>query len=144
MTSLPGSGRLLGLDLGDVRIGVAITDGLQVLATPYSTVKRVGDRKAEFGHIQKLVAENEIVGVVVGEPTNLDGSESIQTSKVHSEVEALEKYLDLPVRLFDERLSSVEGHKSLQKAGLSARSSRDVIDSVAASIILQAYLDSKC
>ncbi len=144
MTEVPNSGRLLGLDLGDVRVGVAISDGLQVLATPYSTIKRVGDRKVEFAQIQELVSENEIVGVVVGEPLNLDGSSSVQTDKVRSEVKALEGVLGIPVQLSDERLSSVEGNKSLQGAGLSGHDRREVIDSVAAAIILQAFLDTNC
>ena len=142
MNEIPNSGRLLGLDLGDARIGVAISDDAQVLATPYSKIKRVGDRRKEFGEIQSLIEENTIAGIVVGEPLNLDGSASVQTEKVRSETNALAKVVAVPVELVDERLSSAQGHKSLTKSGLEARDHKEVIDSVAAAIILQSFIDS--
>ncbi len=141
MNEIPNSGRLLGLDLGDARIGVAISDDAQVLATPYSKIKRVGDRRKEFEEIQYLIEENTIAGIVVGEPLNLDGSASVQTEKVRSETNALAKVVAVPVELVDERLSSAQGHKSLTESGLEARDHKEVIDSVAAAIILQAFID---
>ncbi len=134
--------RALGLDLGSKRIGVAISDSRGSVATPIEVVKRVGDRKREHQMIAGLVAEWEAEIVVVGMPYNLDGSMGIAAKLCKSEAKALREVLAVPVVTYDERLTTVTAERSLKEQHMNADARRQVIDKVAASVILQAWLDS--
>ncbi len=138
MASPPG--RVLGLDLGDVRIGVAISDPERRLAVPVGTVQ-VGRPPGEMRAIADLVAEHGAVMVVMGDPVSMDGSRGTRASHAASFAEALRAFLDVPVVLHDERLSTVEAERSLREAGVTGRRRRSVVDAAAAQIILQAWLD---
>ncbi len=138
MASPPG--RVLGLDLGDVRIGVAISDPERRLAVSVGTVQ-VGRPPGEMRAIADLVAEHAAVLVVLGEPVSMDGSRGTRASHAASFAEALRAFLDVPVVLHDERLSTVEAERSLREAGVTGRRRRSVVDAAAAQIILQAWLD---
>ncbi len=138
MDSPPG--RVLGLDLGDVRIGVAISDPERRLAVSVGTVQ-VGRPPGEMRAIADLVAEHAAVLVVLGEPVSMDGSRGTRASHAASFAEALRAFLDVPVVLHDERLSTVEAERSLREAGVTGRRRRSVVDAAAAQIILQAWLD---
>ncbi len=138
MASPPG--RVLGLDLGDVRIGVAISDPERRLAVSVGTVQ-VGRPPGEMRAIADLVAEHAAVLVVLGEPVSMDGSRGTRASHAASFAEALRSFLDVPVVLHDERLSTVEAERSLREAGVTGRRRRSVVDAAAAQIILQAWLD---
>jgi putative Holliday junction resolvase len=134
--------RALGLDLGERRIGVALCDSGGVLATPYEVVMRSGDRARDHARIAALVEEAGAEVVVVGLPLSLDGSKGPAALGVEAEVAELRDHLGVRVELWDERLSTVEATRRLRSAGVSGRRRRHVIDQVAATVILQAWLDA--
>lgn len=141
-----GRGRAIALDLGERRIGVAVCDSDRTVATPYTTVKRVGDRTVEHGEIEAIVAEVEATAIVVGLPLALDGSEGPAVRKVLSEVKALRKRFDpvgVAVVTHDERHSTTTATRSLQTGGVGTRKGRSVVDQLAASVILQSWIDAR-
>jgi putative Holliday junction resolvase len=135
--------RTLGLDLGDKRIGVAICDTAGTVATPYETLKRVGDRPVEHDLIAAIVADLEAEAIVVGMPYGLDGSVGAAAKKVASEVKALRKRFDIPVETHDERNSTVSAAANLRTQGVKAKRQPEMIDQVAAAVILQSWLDAR-
>lgn len=136
-TSRPG--RALGLDLGDARIGVAISDDERRLAVPLGTV-RTG-APADLRAIGELVHDHAITVVVVGLPLLLSGARGARAAHAERFADALRGVLDVPVELHDERLSTVEAERALRNAGASGRDLRNVVDQNAATVILQAWLD---
>ncbi|HEV7361432.1 MAG TPA: Holliday junction resolvase RuvX [Mycobacterium sp.] len=139
----PGRGRRLGIDVGTVRIGVAASDPDGILATPVETVRR--DRSGKhLRRLAKLVTEWEAVEVIVGLPRTLadrTGSSALDAIDV---AEALaQRVAPTPVRLADERLTTVSAQRSLREAGVRAREQRAVIDQAAAVAILQSWLDQR-
>ena len=133
------SGRILGLDVGDVRIGIAVSDETRLIATPHSVYTRVGwgpDTK----HIQRLYAETKATLIVCGLPRNMDGSVGFQAEKVMGFAEQLRK-AGLPVVFQDERLSTVSAHQALIEGGMRRDGRKGTVDKVAAAVILQSYLD---
>jgi putative pre-16S rRNA nuclease len=138
---MAAAGRILALDLGDVRIGVAISDPDRRLAVPLGTVQ-VGRPPGEMRAIADLVAEHDVSLVVVGEPVSLDGTRGPRASHAASFAEALRAFVRVPVELHDERLSTVEAERRLREAGVTARGRRGVIDAAAAQVILQGWLDA--
>ncbi len=137
------SGRALGIDLGSRRIGVAVSDGDGVLATPYALVERCGDPAGDHRRIADLVDETGAAVVVVGLPRSLDGSEGAAAVAARAEVEDLAAALGIPVETVDERLTTVTAHRQLAAAGLSSRARRRRVDQVAAAVLLQAWLDAR-
>lgn len=133
--------RALGIDFGSKRIGVALSDSGGLLATPYGLIRRVGDRTVEHGEIADLVAETGAEVVVVGVPWSLDGEEGRAAAMVRSEIRGLRKRLDVPVEETDERFTTVTAHQQLAEGGVRSRDRKDTIDAVAASVLLQAWLD---
>jgi putative pre-16S rRNA nuclease len=134
--------RALGLDLGERRIGVALCDSAGTLATPYEVVLRSGDRGRDHRRIAELVAEAGAEVVVVGLPLSLDGTVGPAAARVEAEVAELREHLGVAVEVWDERLSTVEAGRRLQTAGVPGRKRRHVIDQVAATVILQSWLDA--
>jgi putative Holliday junction resolvase len=145
--------RLLGLDLGERRIGVAVSDALGRVALPVGILSRSGDESADHAALARLVAEREAVGVVVGLPLSLDGRRGPQAQLVASEVVRLRRALHVPVVCEDERWTSAEvtaapraaeGRRRPRAAGSRHRHAAPVvIDDLAASRILQRYLDRR-
>lgn len=135
------TGRVLGLDLGDARIGVAISDPDRRIAVPFGTI-HVGRPPGELRAIADLVASNDVALVVVGEPRSMDGSRGTRAVHAASVADALRAFVSVEVVLHDERLSTVEADRSLRDAGLSGRDRKAVIDAAAAQVILQAWLDA--
>ncbi len=133
------SGRILGLDLGDVRIGVAISDPDRRVAVPLGTV-RTG-APADLKAVAALVEENDITLVVVGHPFLMSGVPGTRARHAEGFAEALRASLEVPVVLHDERLSTVEADRALKEAGASSRERRRTVDRSAAAVILQSYLD---
>jgi len=131
--------RVLGLDVGDKNIGVAISDGLGLTAQGIATITRNEWAKA----LKKVVEEYEIDSVVVGIPKMMDGTIGIQGKKVLRFIEELKAEIHLPVILWDERLSTVSAERVLLEADLSRKKRKTLRDKVSAVIILQNYLDSK-
>ncbi len=136
------SGRVLGLDLGDVRIGVAISDPDRRLALPLGTV-HVGRPPGELKAIAGLVADNGVALVVVGHPRSLSGAAGPQARHAEEFAGALRGVLEIPVELQDERLSTVEADRALRDAGATPRERRRAVDAAAAVVILQAWLDAR-
>lgn len=135
-------GRAVGVDFGSRRIGIAVSDAGQMVATPFETIKRVGDRTVEHGRIAEIVDEVSAVVVVVGLPLSLDGSDGRAVDLVRSEVRGLAKRLAIPIEEYDERFTTVEAERSLRLTGTKGRAKRDVIDQVAAAVLLQGWLDA--
>lgn len=135
-------GRAVGVDFGSRRIGIAVSDAGQMVATPFETIKRVGDRTVEHGRIAEIVDEVSAVVVVVGLPVSLDGSDGRAVDLVRSEVRGLAKRLAIPIEEYDERFTTVEAERSLRLTGTKGRAKRDVIDQVAAAVLLQGWLDA--
>jgi putative Holliday junction resolvase len=133
--------RILGLDYGSRRIGVALCDELGMTAQGIATIARK-NREADLGAIADLVRCHGVERVVVGYPLRLDGSEGIQCEKINRFVRRLETLLSLPVIRWDETLSTKEAEELLRERGVRREKRRAVVDRVAASLILQGYLDA--
>lgn len=133
--------RILALDYGSKRIGVALSDELGMTARGLTTIVRKG-RPRDMERISSLVDEYGVETVVIGYPLRLDGTEGIQCKKVSRYAEILGAHLSIPVVTWDESLSTKEAEDILIEANMKRRKRRDVVDKVAAAIILQGYLDS--
>jgi putative Holliday junction resolvase len=135
--------RAVGLDLGQRRIGVALSDSEGRMALPYGTLERARDRGQDHRRIAELVAETEADLVVVGMPISLDGSCGPAARRARREVQALRGVLPVPVETYDERFTTVSAESLLRESVPSGRRRREVIDTTAASVILQGWLDSR-
>jgi len=134
--------RIMALDLGDRRIGVAVSDELGWTAQGIGVVERHRDGR-ELEEIERLVREREVSEIVVGLPRNMDGSIGPRGEICIAFAEMLRGKLQLPVHLWDERLTTVAAERTLLEADVSRRKRRQVVDKLAATLILQHYLDSK-
>ena len=135
--------RVIGLDLGSKRIGVAVSDRSGTIATPLTVLARRGDPAADHRAIAALVTEEEAERVVVGLPLRLDGTIGPAAERALAEAEELATVVAVPVETFDERLTTVSADRALLEAGLRAPARRTVVDKVAAAVMLQAWLDGK-
>ncbi|TMK81735.1 MAG: Holliday junction resolvase RuvX [Actinobacteria bacterium] len=133
------AGRVLGLDLGEARIGVAISDDDRRVAVPFGTV-RTG-APADVKAIAAIVREQGVTEIVVGLPLQLSGRAGEAAEHARTFAGVLREALGVPVSLQDERLSTIEAERALGAAGVRGRDRRRVVDQAAAAIILQAYLD---
>jgi putative Holliday junction resolvase len=131
-------GARLGIDVGRARVGVARSDPDGLLATPVETVPR---DDAAVGRVVALANEYEVVEILVGLPLNLRGEDTPSTTDAREFASAVAEASSLPVRLVDERLSTVSAHAALRNSGRSQRTSRSIVDQVAAVVLLQQALD---
>lgn len=140
---IPHTGRVVAVDLGDVRIGIACTDPAQVVASPAETlpVADPGDLDRIAADIVAAARRHDAVGVVVGLPRTLDGTEGEAARRARAIADRIAAHL--PVELWDERLSTVEAERVLLDAGLRRRARRAAADRVAASIILQGWVEAR-
>ena len=136
-------GRIMGIDYGKVRIGIALTDLLKTIASPYEVYKSVSLQK-DVEYFVKLVKENEVEKIVLGLPLNMDGSEGERAKRTRIFGEMLEKACSVPVVYQDERLSSVEAENYLLDGDVRRDKRKNLIDKVAATIILEDYLITIC
>lgn len=134
--------RILGLDMGTKRIGVAISDELLLTAQGADTIERK-NLKSDLDRIGSLVKENNVSEVVVGLPINMDGSYSAKTKEVIEFLDKLLESVDVPIKTWDERLTSVQAERTLLEADMSRAKRKRLSDKLAAQLILQSYLDSK-
>ncbi|EAR52296.1 hypothetical protein OG2516_02629 [Oceanicola granulosus HTCC2516] len=138
--ALPDHGALVGLDLGTRTIGVAVSDGLRAVATPLQTIAR-----KKFGvdaaALLAICEHRAITGIVLGLPRNMDGSEGPRCQSTRGFARNLERLTPLPIAFWDERLSTVAAERALLEADTSRRRRGEVIDHVAAGVILQGMLD---
>ena len=134
--------RVMALDVGDKRIGVAISDALMLTAQPRPTLRRK-DLETDIVALRRLAEGNEVHQIVIGQPLHMSGRESLQSEKVARFAEEIQKSLDLPVVFWDERLTSFAAEEHLRDMGLNWRKRREHVDKIAAMIILQNYLDNR-
>jgi putative Holliday junction resolvase len=143
----PDPGRVLGVDLGARRIGLALSDPLGVLAGPLEVLQRTGDRAADHRNILNAAAENEAALIVVGVPLSLStGRPGPAAKEMLAEVAALAERAaaaepPITVETYDERLTTVTAQRSLATGGVRAKDRRSVVDKVAAAVMLQSWLD---
>jgi len=142
MTDLSTTGALMGLDLGTKTIGVAISDGTQMIASPVETVARK-KFKLDAERLITLIEKNRIVGIVLGLPKNMDGSEGPRCQSTRAFAKNMDALTDVPVTFWDERLSTAAVERTLLDADASRKRRGEVIDKMAAAYILQGFLDSR-
>jgi putative pre-16S rRNA nuclease len=135
--------RALGLDLGTKRIGVAVSDRSGTIASPLTVIERGRSQRADHAQIAELVRAEEIDCVVVGLPISLSGDAGPAARAARSEAEALATVVGVPVESHDERLTTVTAERSLAEAGVRGPARRQVVDKVAAAVILQSWLDTR-
>ena len=133
--------RALGIDYGDVRVGLALSDLTQTIAKPFRTInyKNLDDL---LNQLETIIIENEVCKLVVGIPYNMKGENTKQTLQVKEFIDFLESNSSYDVSLIDERLSSIEAEKTMHKMNIKTGHNKAEIDKIAASVILQEYLDS--
>ena len=134
----------VGVDVGSVRVGVARSDPSALVATPVETLRRDGTGGADLDRIARIVHETDAVEVVVGLPRTLRGEEGAAAVAARQYATAIaRRVMPVPVRMVDERLSTVSAHRTLRDAGVRGRRHRPVVDQVAAVVILQSALDAE-
>ena len=131
---------ILGLDIGDSRTGVAISDELGIAAHPLCTIQRKS-RKAVLAELQELVTAHKVERIVVGLPLQLNGEEGVQARKVKQFAERLEQQINLPIVFWDESFTTAEASQILRGTKKRRRKRKQVIDQVAAVLILEGYLE---
>lgn len=132
--------RILGLDIGEKRIGVALSDPGGILASPLTQISRTGTR-APIEAIIELVRQHEVGRIVAGLPYSMDGSLGQQAERVEHFLRKLSQHLDIPVETWDERLSTVAAERMMAEVGVGKERRKKQVDAVAAALILQGYLD---
>lgn len=135
--------RYLGLDVGNRRIGVAVSDELGLTAQPVLTLQRKGGRRDDLRSLARLCRRFGVAGIVVGNPLRLAGGESPQAAKTQAFAAELGELTGLPIHFWDERLTTREAHQILYEAGRKRQEHGHVVDQVAATMILQEFLDGK-
>ena len=132
--------RLIGLDLGSKRIGVSICDEKQLIATPFKTINRTSAKEL-IKELKIIIEENNIKGIIIGNPLNMDGSSSSSTQSVKDTSDNIEKSIDLPICLWDERLSTVGAFNLSSQLDVNVSKREKKIDENAAAFILQGAID---
>jgi putative Holliday junction resolvase len=135
--------RVLALDLGSKRIGVAVSDLTGTIASPLTVLQRSKSRRHDHDVIAKLVSDEEAQLVVVGLPINLAGEEGPAARAARAEARALGTVVGVPIEVFDERLSTVTANRALAEGNVRGPARRQVVDKVAAAVFLQAFLDRR-
>lgn len=134
-------GRLLAIDYGEKRLGLAISDPNQIISKPLKTLF-LSDSKYIYNELEKIISDYEIQKLIIGLPVGMNGKNTQQTRKVEAFREFLQNKIDIPIILFDERLSSVSAKKSLISQGVKTGHNKSKIDQTAAAIFLQHFLDT--
>jgi len=135
--------RVVGIDLGSKRIGVAVSDASGTIATPLTVIRRAGTRAADHAAIAAIVSEYEAVLVVVGLPLTLAGDVGPAAKAAIDEVGAIARVVGVPVETFDERLTTVAADAILMERRMRAEARRRLVDKVAAAVMLQSWLDAR-
>jgi putative Holliday junction resolvase len=143
MTGIPRAGRVLALDWGEVRFGVARSDEGQILAAPLTTLHRRPGKRFPMPKLLALVAKESPVGLVVGLPISLEGEETPSSVAARELADAVSRRTGLPVVLFDERFTTAIALDAIREMGGSIRGRREDVDALAAAVLLQHFLDSR-
>lgn len=135
-------GRILALDFGKKRIGLALSDELQITAQGLETLERTNIRE-DLARLSRLVSENNVARIVMGNPLHMSGQEGRQTEFVREFGERLQSASGIPVEFWDERLTTVQAQRVLRESGVSIQKRAKAVDRLAAVILLESYLDSR-
>ncbi len=136
------TGRILALDVGKKRIGLAVSDGLNVLAVGLDTLHRTRIRE-DLHKLQQIVTAHEVKLLLVGRPLHMSGSESRQSEYTREFAQRLGEYVELPVEFWDERLTSAEAERLMRDAGASLDQRRKAVDQMSAVLLLESYLGAR-
>ena len=139
----PGPGRRIAVDVGAVRVGIALSDPSPVLASPLVTLKRDERGGSDYAQLADLVQEHEVVEIIVGLPKTLAGRHGQAAEAAHTYAAELAAHVDVPVRFSDERLTTVTASRMLTERGVRGKRQRAVVDQAAAVEILQAWIDAR-
>ena len=142
MSGPPAAGRILALDVGSKRIGLAVSDPLGITAQGIETLHRK-NKRADLEQLAKIIVEREVCEMVVGHPLHMSGDASPQSLRVAEFAEELRRRFQLPVHLWDERLTSTQANRVLRETEMSIRRRAEVVDRLAAVLILQSFLDNR-
>ena len=134
--------RLLGLDVGSKTIGLAVSDPLGITAQGLETIRRT-NKRSDLGQLTRIIRDYQVREIVVGYPLRLSGQAGAQAEKIAAFAEALRRRFQLPVHLWDERLTSAEAHRVLRETDMSIRRRGQVIDQMAAVLILQSFMEAR-
>lgn len=143
MANREPTARYLALDVGSKRIGVAVSDELGLTAQPVLTLERRRNTREDLRSLARLARRFGVVGIVVGDPLHLSGEPSPRADKTRAFAAALGELTGLPIHLWDERLTTREAHQILYEAGHARQEHRRVVDQVAATLILQSFLNER-
>ncbi|MEN6371511.1 MAG: Holliday junction resolvase RuvX [Armatimonadota bacterium] len=135
--------KLMGLDIGEKRIGVALSDDTGSFAFPFTTIVRTVSEKADLRSIVRIIEEENVSKVIAGIPIMLSGQEAVQAEKIRAFAGKLARRLRIPLEYWDERYSTAEAERMLIDAGKSREARKNIIDKAAAAVILQSYIDAK-
>jgi putative Holliday junction resolvase len=138
---MPRPGRVLGIDLGSKRIGLAVSDRSGSIASPLSVLQRSKSARHDHDAIRRIVEEEECERVVVGLPLSMDGSVGKAAKAALAETKQLATVVGVPVETYDERLTTVSADRAMMEANMNAQARRKVVDKVAAAVMLQAWID---
>ena len=136
------SGRILAIDYGSRRMGLAVSDPLGITAQGLDTLERK-NKRADFGRLERTIREYQVREIVLGNPLRMSGEEGTQSQKVAGFAEELRRRFQIPVHLWDERLTSAEANRLLREADLSIKKRAQAVDRMAAVLILQSFLQSR-
>lgn len=135
--------RILGIDYGSKRIGLALSDPTHTIARSLEVIERKEEVVEDLERIGEIARENDIESIVIGMPVRMSGVEGEKAREVNDFISSMEKVINVPIIKWDERLTTAEGERVLISADVSRRKRKKVIDKIAASLILQNYLDWK-
>lgn len=141
--ALPSTGRILGVDWGTVRLGIAMTDETQTIASPVTTLTRRPGKRFPMPAFQTLIERHAPVGVVIGWPLTPEGTEGESARAARELADTITRRTGLPMELWDERFSTASALRSIREQGGSPRGRREDVDSLAASLLLQHWLEAR-
>lgn len=132
--------RIMSVDYGDARTGIAVSDNSEFLATPVGTIKEYNAQKLAE-KIRDIATERRADEIIVGLPVNMNGTEGVRAEKCREFAAMIEELVDCPVRMWDERSTTVTAHQILNEVNVRGKNRKAVVDTVAATVILESYLD---
>lgn len=142
-SSIPATGRILGVDWGEIRIGLALSDESQILATPLETLQRRAGKRFPMPRFLELASLHHPVGLLVGLPLSLDGTEGESAGAAREVAANVARRTGLPVELWDERMSTARALGAIREQGGSTRGRKAEVDALAAAVLLQHFLDTR-
>jgi putative Holliday junction resolvase len=141
--TIPPTGRILGIDWGEIRIGLALSDETQTLASPLATLARRRGKRLPIGRLLELTDQHQPMGIVVGLPLTPDGSEAESAASARELANRMAEHTGLPLELWDERMSTARVLTAIREQGGSTRGRKGDVDALAAAVLLQHFLDAR-